>query len=588
MGLAVGTIAPLGSVAMAAEPPLPPHTVFQSDRYVPRDVTLASAGAHGVLRKEEGTSAYLWTSFADGQSTTLDDAYRPAVGSDIVYARSGSTIDLRDLAGGSSRTVTVPEGHTLIGVYGTTVLTYTVAYAPGVPTRYTLYLHEAASDGTTATRRVEAPDPATVISPAVLAGDARGVVLRLRDTTTDPDTFHLALLDLSTAQLAPGPQVPEKVAVALDETRLVWHEIEQQQIHAVPRSDLLSVPDSVPLPAGQGWVRLGLAGDWVVVSRSTTYPNDPANVAGMPLVAVPLAGGAPLTLLRHAHPTMTQIPGGDLMVTGGADSGHWAMRRVSAAKGDAAAPTLATLTDIAPVPAKIRQLSLAGGTLATEEADGTFWPSFFTRPVTTDGSRLTPGFNTAAGWSQSPYTKGPWSAGDGRVLWTSMNEADSTAIRSLLKDDPTVLFNVPTMKSQLTEVTGRYAVVNGTNTGQQYIGDLDARGTQLPIRTQAITPTTVWGTLAWSQSSTAGLLKVDNLATGTRGTLNTGAPCVATELQAVGRWLYWACGASGPAGVYDGTAKKSEFVYRLLVDESFEGFAGFGASGQAPYFTSYR
>ncbi|MGW8949081.1 SMI1/KNR4 family protein [Streptomyces sp. NPDC055709] len=29
----------------------------------------------------------------------------------------------------------------------------------------------------------------------------------------------------------------------------------------------------------------------------------------------------------------------------------------------------------------------------------------------------------------------------------------------------------------------------------------------------------------------------------------------------------------------------SEFVYRLLVDESFEGFGGFGATGQAPYFT---
>ncbi|MFG2755334.1 SMI1/KNR4 family protein [Streptomyces wuyuanensis] len=29
----------------------------------------------------------------------------------------------------------------------------------------------------------------------------------------------------------------------------------------------------------------------------------------------------------------------------------------------------------------------------------------------------------------------------------------------------------------------------------------------------------------------------------------------------------------------------SEFVYHLLVDESFEGFGGFGATGQAPYFT---
>ncbi|WP_149184154.1 SMI1/KNR4 family protein [Streptomyces sp. TRM49041] len=31
----------------------------------------------------------------------------------------------------------------------------------------------------------------------------------------------------------------------------------------------------------------------------------------------------------------------------------------------------------------------------------------------------------------------------------------------------------------------------------------------------------------------------------------------------------------------------SEFVYRLLADESFEGFAGFGATGEDPWFTRY-
>ncbi|MEV1051226.1 SMI1/KNR4 family protein [Streptomyces sp. NPDC059017] len=31
----------------------------------------------------------------------------------------------------------------------------------------------------------------------------------------------------------------------------------------------------------------------------------------------------------------------------------------------------------------------------------------------------------------------------------------------------------------------------------------------------------------------------------------------------------------------------SEFVYRLLADKSFEGFGGFGATEEAPYFTPY-
>ncbi len=31
----------------------------------------------------------------------------------------------------------------------------------------------------------------------------------------------------------------------------------------------------------------------------------------------------------------------------------------------------------------------------------------------------------------------------------------------------------------------------------------------------------------------------------------------------------------------------SEFVYRLVADESFKGFGGFGATGEPPYFTPY-
>ena len=38
-------------------------------------------------------------------------------------------------------------------------------------------------------------------------------------------------------------------------------------------------------------------------------------------------------------------------------------------------------------------------------------------------------------------------------------------------------------------------------------------------------------------------------------TLTTDAGCAPTELQALGRWLYWNCGDK--AGVYDRTAKKS-------------------------------
>src|SRR5262249_1924619 len=52
-------------------------------------------------------------------------------------------------------------------------------------------------------------------------------------------------------------------------------------------------------------------------------------------------------------------------------------------------------------------------------------------------------------------------------------------------------------------------------------------------------------------------------------TVTTDVPCVPTELQALGRWVYWSCGANGPAGVWNGTTRKSTRVpagYALLGD----------------------
>jgi len=53
----------------------------------------------------------------------------------------------------------------------------------------------------------------------------------------------------------------------------------------------------------------------------------------------------------------------------------------------------------------------------------------------------------------------------------------------------------------------------------------------------------------------------ENLETGTSATaVRTGAPCAAAELQATGRYVYWSCGANGPAGVFDQTRKVSTAV----------------------------
>ncbi|MFV0128698.1 FG-GAP-like repeat-containing protein [Streptomyces sp. HMX112] len=550
-GLVIGTVAPLGGAAVAAGPaPLPAHTVIENDRYEPRDTWLSSVGPHGVLRTQEGTSGYLWTSFADGRSTPVPDLDKyigGSSGSDVIGISNGSSVELRNLADGTSRTLTLPAEHTYLGTYGDTVLTRTSSATD-------LYLHRLGGDGATVTRKVEA-DAGIVPASHVYASDARTVVLYVKDSTGNS---RLGLLDVATGRLTTGPQVSPHTnnAVALGEDRLVWKDYRGGTINVVPRSAPLSAPVTLPAPSADH-LSLGTVGDWIVVARQMGT----SGYRGGSLLALPLDGGQAVTLLESAMLPLVRVPGGDLLAVGGTDSSHWAVRRVTPGE-NGGAPSIGTVADLPPLPTTISRLSIGNGLLATKETErGTGRTAYYTRPVTTDGSRLDAGRARYGTGGSSTEVEGPWATGWGRAVTTRLVD-DGTAWHvgafNTEAGDFISTYRFPTPNARLAEVTGRYVVVNGTDTGKQYIGDMRApdygRNT---VRTQAITATTVWGPLAWSQTATAGQLKVDNLITGAHSTFSTGAPCRATELQSVGRWLYWACGVSGPAGVYDRTARKS-------------------------------
>ncbi|WP_073756746.1 FG-GAP repeat domain-containing protein [Streptomyces sp. CB03234] len=551
-GLVIGTVAPLGGAAVAAEPaPLPAHTVIDNDRYTPRSTGLYSVGPHGVLRSQEGTSGYLWTSLADGRSTPvpgLDTYIGGSSGSDVIGIGNGSSVELRNLADGTSRTLTLPADHTYLGTYGDTVLTRTSSATD-------LYLHRLGDDGGTVTRQVEA-DAGIVLSAHRYASDARTVVLNVKDSA---GSDRLGLLDVGTGRLTTGPKVTSYThghVVSLGHDRLAWRDDLSATIKVVPRSAPLSAPVTLPAPSTDD-LSLGMLGDWVVVAGRVRTDD---GYRGGSLTALPLDGGQAVPLLEHAVPALRQVPGGGLLAVGGTDSSHWAVHRVTAGE-NGGAPTVGALADVPPMPSSISRLSMANGLLATKEtsADRNY-PTYYTRSVTTDGARLVPGRNVFRSDSFRTGVEGPHATGEGRAVLTA-EAADGTSwgVNAFLEPGEfTAGYQAPATKARLVEITGRYAVVNGTDTGKQYIGDLSptvyGRNT---LRTQAITATTVWGRLVWSQTTTAGQLKVDNLVTGAHSTFSTGAPCRATELQAVGRWLYWSCGASGPAGVYDRTARKS-------------------------------
>jgi hypothetical protein len=143
---------------------------------------------------------------------------------------------------------------------------------------------------------------------------------------------------------------------------------------------------------------------------------------------------------------------------------------------------------------------------------------------------------------------------------TFLQYADGKQVAQVHMSDDTLSGNDEPVVTggRFVDTTGRYYVYNAASTGKQYVDDVDhSRWTDVR-RTRPITAASVWGSLLWAPGTGNGTVTAYNLVTKrTVGTFSTGAPCTVRELQVIGRWIYWNCGPTGAAGVYDRTAKKN-------------------------------
>jgi hypothetical protein len=535
-----------GSTALAAE------TVFQADRYIPRGDRIHSAGPGGYLHVQEGRSGYLWTSYDSGTTTELGDLARlelPAYlgsSSDVVadvVSPTGKVV-LRDLSAGTTTDIALTHG-TYRATFGTHVLTQ-AQDADGNRVLW-LYGDGAPADGTL----VEGWPTGITTNFSVLGGDSGTAVIGY---ALGNGERHLALVDLATARVTGDVAVSvAPTAVALSADRLVWYRSDSAVAHVLDRADLSAAETTVTLPGTEGTPTVGVAGRWLVVARTVpSNPSDWVDKSGERLMAVPLAGGDPLTLLRHANSSLVTAPDGSLLAVGGTDAGHWAVRRVT--DTGAGTPTLTELTVVPPVAARVDRLSLQNGTLATDEADSSFMGAYYTRQIAADGTASAPTWRKWDG-----HGTGPYATGDGRaVTFTADSDPVGSYVQSLDKTDQAGFFYLPSASGSVLDVTGRYAIVNGSSPAKQYVGDLGVYSDLQPILTRSVTAASVWGSSLWTQGSGTGVVTAKDLKTGkTTDTVSTGAPCVPKELQAVGRWIYWSCGPTAPAGVWDRTAKKN-------------------------------
>ncbi|MEV6486635.1 FG-GAP-like repeat-containing protein [Streptomyces sp. NPDC051576] len=540
---------PAGAVGNA---PVATEKVFQSDRYVPRGDRIYSAGPSGYLHAREGSSGYLWTSYDSGTTTTaLDDVNRLEVpgylgsSSDVVTEIVSPTakVVLKDMAAGTSTDVALTHGR-YWATYGTHVLTQ---WSNSNSSQHALYLYGggAPADGAL----VEGLPADVTVNYTVLGGDSGTAVV----SYFHADERHLALVDLATAKVTGDVTVPvAPVAVALSADRLVWYGA-SDTVHILDRADLSAAGTTVPLPVTEGTPYLGVTGRWLIVARSVpASPSDLANKAGERLMAVPLAGGDAVTLLPRANSSLVAAPDGSLLTVGGTDSAHWAVRRITDTGADT--PTLTELSAVPPAASTISRLSMQNGTLATDETNSTFTGGYYTRRIAADG---TPDARTFRRFDN--LGTGPYATGDGRVVtFTADSDPVGSFVQSIDQHDDAGFFYLPSAAGNILDVSGRYALVNGASPSKQYVGDLGVYSTLEPIVTRSVTAASVWGTKLWTPGTGTGTVTAKDLKSGqTTDTVATGAPCAAKELQVVGRWIYWSCGPTATAGVFDRTTKKN-------------------------------
>ncbi|MFD4549801.1 FG-GAP repeat domain-containing protein [Streptomyces sp. NPDC058466] len=556
-----------------------------------RSDRLLAAGETGFLHRQGGVAGLLWTDYDDGTTVTVEGpsgVYKPTTTTcwDIsmrcasgMYGQSADTVALPDRAYGDPVSLWSPDGSALrtvdlrqsadyMGTYGNTLVTteWNGVVDGQQLDGYWLHLVDFV-DGKQRDRVVSGyPTGGSRGSGVPRTGDENGFLLSygVDDPNSDVDTYTVSYLDFATGQLTPVftglDAAPELV---LTDDRVGWYTV-GSGLHVKPRTDFTAaetvvVPEvttvDAPVPV--------LVGDWVVL----TAPDA--------VTAVSLTDGSTRRLLSRSFGTPLATPEGGALVTGGTNTSDWWIHRITA--GTDGTPQLKKLYKVAPYENPKTGLALSRGSLriAEENPSSTLDTTSLRTLTTNGGTELTvsaatdgssigpvcpyPGADCSAMWGNydgKPRDVHLETFYDGDEGGTGLSHADRLA---RIGDGAGVAdLEFGTEGGAIVDVSDDYAVYNsGGSTPMQYVGEF-GQGQKLKrsIRAAALN-----GTILWSATSTAGRLTSYSLTTD-KALATVTVPnlaCVPSELQAAGRWVYWACGTSS-AGVYDTKARTSVAV----------------------------
>ncbi|MFJ3904423.1 hypothetical protein [Streptomyces sp. NPDC090025] len=565
LGLAVGAggLIPLAGPAAAAEqgPGTPqefvvPAAVKKTQRtdsvpglYGPEYGELDAVGTDGVFLNEDGGLDPVWIRYSDGKRFEIPGirsapGLSHGTGTDALAFVTENRVELRR-TDGSVTTLTLPSGG-LTGpkVYGERVV------GRGADGR--LHILSAGTGGTTADLTVDEPAGTALGTP--VAGDGTTVVLQSAETAGK--RVH-TLVDTTTGKvLGALPAVPASITrVRLSPKHvLLYGDYTNKNVLVGARAALSAPLAEVQLPVYGD--NAALVGDWIV--HTSTYGK---------VQALPVTGGTPVDLFDgETRNGLRAGTDGSAIFVGGPDSADWAVRRITAGPGGK--PVITTVLPLPGTPVAVERLAVGNGRLvvADHSDDASSHVKAWARKLSGSGP-LTVGEREPEG--KTLFEPCPaddlacqeyWATGDGGFLGRLGGDSGYVVAHSW--DGSPYRTAYLGKDARVRDVAGSYLIhENKGGTRQSVVRLAEKAEDAVVVEERAPVAAALGNAVLWSASADKGLVTAKDLKTGKAlESVDTGAPCVPNELQAAGNWLYWSCGAEGPAGVYDRIAKSSRTV----------------------------
>ncbi|MEU6343412.1 hypothetical protein ABZ883_21015 [Streptomyces sp. NPDC046977] len=528
-----------------------PVATVQLSMTVLTQVQYTWAGASGFQYRlpESGLPAATSVDYPDYTPPVHAGPDNLSSGDDVIVGPIGSTVTQKHRSTGVTATVTVPAGQSYKAASGWSVVTED---ATGLP-----HVLRAAPDGTTTDLPVTGL-PAGARPTGYVTG---GSVRRLAVVYTLDGATYAGLIDLADgsfraylSNLAGTPKV-------LFNDRWVTTGKKAIRVDSAPGTEPTTITASYygtaqAVVGDQLLTGIGADGDPVFLPGGVS----PA------LWAVSLTENTTRTLLPDAKSYFRVTPDGGFLATAGPSSVDWHVYRVTVGADGTVAAKKAQ--DIPAWKARADGIAMAGGELLmygnTTHTGGAY--GFHSIPLDATGrptglqTRRGPGLSDASpcltGDAACPQME---ALGDGRVayLWTDSAHTEHV---NVVGEDTTTIRTVSTGDSggRIAGGTGRFVLYNGSTAGVQRVVDFPRGAAGVTSLSRTRTAAALWGQRLWTSGTAQGsIVAYDLKAKKNVATVNTGAPCTPSDIQAVNTWLYWSCGASGPAGVYDHAAGRA-------------------------------